>query len=79
MVCNLSHLSLALFSSSWPFGKYVDDTDLLLRADLPECLEEDFFAKIQRAVWYWARIVMVTGGSLMPVQCHASIITFKYV
>ena len=58
---------------------YVDDTDLLLRADTPECTDEEFFGKIQRAVRDWARIVMVTGGSLKPAKCHASIGSFKYV
>ena len=58
---------------------YVDDTDLLLCADSPTMSDVDFFAKIQRSVTAWAKIVVVTGGSLKASKCHASVASFKFV
>ena len=58
---------------------YVDDTDLLLRADHPETPDGDFFQKIQSALGTWARIALATGGDLKATKCHASIGTFSFV
>ena len=58
---------------------YVDDTDLLLRADSPTTPDADFFAKIQHAVTDWARVVIATGGSLKPPKCHASVASFRFI
>ena len=58
---------------------YVDDTDLLFRADGPEMSDAEFFAKIQRGLSDWAKIAMATGGSLKPSKCHVSVVSFKFV
>ena len=58
---------------------YVEDTDLLLRAESPTTPDEEFFAKIQTAVTDWARIVLMTGGSLKAPKCHTCIARIRFV
>ena len=59
---------------------YVDNTDLLLRADNPEIPDSEFFQKTQRALSACAQIALATGGYVKATECQASIgIPFSFV
>ena len=58
---------------------YVDDTDLLFCADIPDLDINAFERLIRTAVEDWTRLVLATGGSLKPKKCHASVATFRFV
>ena len=58
---------------------YVDDTDLLLRAQSRSLTQDEFFVDCQRAVTDWGKIVLATGGYLKASKCFWYMMAWKWV
>ena len=58
---------------------YVDDTDLLHMSRTERVSKAEFVAQVQRAIYYWAKLLQATGGSLKPEKCYWYLLSYKFV
>jgi hypothetical protein len=58
---------------------YVDDCDLLHMCVDPLMSDDQFFARKQRAMYFWARLLMADGGNLRDIKCSCYLLMYKFV
>lgn len=58
---------------------FVDDCDLLHMSTHNDMSEYEFLARKQRALYFWARLLQVTGGDLKPAKCFWYMLSYKFV
>jgi hypothetical protein len=58
---------------------YVDDTDLLLRANSRDMSTDEFYDQCQAAVTDWGQIVLATGGFLKASKCFWYMMAWRWV
>ena len=72
MACAYSGLILSLAAII-----YVDDTDLLLRAQTQHS-DEEFFSFVQDALNFWGMLVLATGGVLKQKKSRVAVALYKF-
>eukprot|EP00956_Cyclotella_meneghiniana_P019224 scaffold32771_cov65-Cyclotella_meneghiniana.AAC.1 len=65
--------------SSFLFVVAVDDCDLLHMCVDPLMSDEEFFARKQRAMYFWAKLLMADGGNLRDIKCSCYLLMYKFV
>jgi hypothetical protein len=58
---------------------FVDDCDLLHMCVDPNMSDIEFLARKQRAMYFWAKLLMASGGSLRDIKCSCYILMYKFV
>jgi hypothetical protein len=58
---------------------FVDDCDLLHMCVDPLMSDIEFLARKQRAMYFWAKLLMATGGMLRDTKCFWYFMSYKFV
>jgi hypothetical protein len=58
---------------------FVDDCDLLHMLMDKGISELDFLERKQRALYFWAKLLQMTGGDLKPGKCFWYLLSYKFV